>query len=390
MFPGLNPSGVAAAAGGCDPTGAMRHSWTALVVAAAALACLPRAAGGEEQRAASAALGRACGVSRRSSESEKMRPAPPADVKGADHVAGDKAHHRWAKDAAYGRWLHEQRACRADPSRSRNLLNALDAKRQAYFATPGATREGDATAATDGPVDACQSEGNGSSQPGSVLNTLLEIRRRFQARRLQAGLNPQHEDAAITAQEDETARQNGTSPGEAASEERREALIAAAKRRRAEAAAASAAAQSPAVLPAPAASPKEKQRAGGVVGDPDWECVVCGEELRDRVVGAQLHAEYLVSSSVRVCCVVCVRACVRVRACAFCCMWRGGGGMRKRMHTCNHTNKHVRRGCPQRSTYHTHARDMGACTIRLAHRPRGLQQLASLLFRVHPSLGPGH
>ena len=332
MFPGLNPSGVAAAAGGCDPTGAMRHSWTALVVAAAALACLPRAAGGEEQRAASAALGRACGASRRSSESEKMRPAPPADVKRADHVAGDKAHHRWAKDAAYGRWLHEQRACRADPSRSRNLLNALDAKRQAYFATPGATRDGDATVATDGPIDACQGEDDGSSQPGSVLNTLLEIRRRFQARRLQAGLNPQHEDAAIASQQDETARPNGASPGEGGSEERREALIAAAKRRRAEAAAASAAAQSPAVLPEPAASPNEKQRAGGVVGDPDWECVVCGEELRDRVVGAPLHAEYLVSSCVRVCCVGCVRACVCGRVRFVACVGGGGGHAHKHAH----------------------------------------------------------
>ena len=228
-----------------------------------------------------------------------QRPAPPA------RHADDVAHERWKRDPAFPRWVQEQRECRANPSRSRELLNRLGRIRQSYFdkatgrrlveiphgtlsTTVGGGRKNSSALGPD-EISTIhpQSEGRAGSgqsppagQQSSVLRTLLEVRLRFEARRLQAGLRTQHADAD----------QEGSKPSDGGTRspislrEAREAK----RLRDARALAAVSEANGSAV---PARLPEEAGKCAGTArgGDEqdgqEWECIVCSEPLKDRVLG---------------------------------------------------------------------------------------------------------
>jgi len=271
-----------------------------------ALAVLPMATDGEQLGVPNTNPG----SNKRSASAAFAR--PPLQV-GAP--AEDEAHERWKKDPAFPRWLSEQRACGFNIMRSRMLLNVLDAKRQTYFnatasagtaaprgqagvgrvlggrASPHGSARGagpSASAVAALPENGLD-VGAGGGQKSSVLqhttlSVLLEVRRRFAARQLQAGLRPAGGPDAKSTAEAEACTQ--PSPGTGTENEggKRSNVsplreLNAAKRRRAEEAA--------------AADLSSVSRAMGVgvaaiadaKGEQEWECIVCGEALRDRVLG---------------------------------------------------------------------------------------------------------
>ena len=214
--------------------------------------CLPAAAGGEEH--AASVRGPMCGANKRTALGVVSKPAEPD------------------QDLAVNRGRMAKVSVRVDSSTS---------------AAGGIARNG----------------GTDSQGKVSVLQTLLEVRRRFGARQMQAGLRPQ---PAAVAQDGTPARTDAeaeqvpcpaklgaTTAGTGAAAEGNTGQwdgaailreLNAARRRRSDAAAA---ALSP-VSPTPPTDRQESQGSAKAQSESkvqEWECIVCGEELMERIIG---------------------------------------------------------------------------------------------------------